>query len=157
MEVNIDRIKSRFNNKIRKEEIIQIYNQFKFINDIVKFKVGLEETIVNHFKYKLNIQTIQSEIIDRQNEMRKYENDIRLLSRSEFDELRQKGNLNEVLNQINDDDLQTLQYYGCVLSEEVSDIRLKRFRKKRDETNRNYNQLNVDGNISMGSNSEIWR
>ena len=95
--------------------------------------------------------------MERQNEMRKYENDIRLLSRNEFDELRQKGNLNEVLNQINDDDLQTLQYYGCVLSEEVSDIRLKRFRKKRDETNRNYNQLNVDGNISMGSNSEIWR
>ena len=29
MEVNIDRIKSRFDNKIRKEEIVKIYSDFK--------------------------------------------------------------------------------------------------------------------------------
>ena len=46
---------------------------------------------------------------------------------------------------------------GCVLSEEVSEIKLERFRRKRDENNRNYNDLNLDGNVSVSSNSEVWR
>ena len=62
MEVNIDRIKSRFDNKIRKEEIVKIYSDFKRINDVLPFKIGLEETICKYFKCVLNIQNIQSEI-----------------------------------------------------------------------------------------------
>ena len=46
---------------------------------------------------------------------------------------------------------------GCILSEEVSEIKLNRFKKERDENNRNYNDLNLDGNVSIGSNSESWR
>ena len=42
---------------------------------------------------------------------------------------------------------------GCILSEEVSEIKLERFRRKRDENNRNYNDLNLDGNVSVSSNS----
>ena len=38
MEVNIDRIKSRFDNKIKKEEIVKVYSDFKRINDVLPFK-----------------------------------------------------------------------------------------------------------------------
>ena len=51
-----------------KEEIVKIYSDFKRINDVLPFKIGLEETICKYFKCVLNIQNIQSEI--------NYKNDI---------------------------------------------------------------------------------
>ena len=56
MEINIDRVKSRFGRKVLKEDIIKIYNQFKKINDVIKLRLGLEESIVKYFKCKLNIE-----------------------------------------------------------------------------------------------------
>ena len=35
MEINIERIKSRFDNKILKEDIVKVYNDFKKINDVL--------------------------------------------------------------------------------------------------------------------------
>ena len=157
MEVNIERIKSRFDNKILKEDIVKVYNDFKKINDVLKFKVGLEETICNYFKCVLNIQKIRLEIIDRNKEIEGYNNELRLLNRSEFDELRSNGKLEMLLNNFDNNVLDNLHYMGCILSEEVSEIKLNRFKKERDENNRNYNDLNLDGNVSIGSNSESWK
>ena len=157
MEVNIDRIKSRFDNKIRKEEIVKIYSDYKRINDVLPFKIGLEETICKYFKCVLNIQNIQSEINSRVMEIKGYENELRLLKRNEFDELRGNGKLMMFLNNIDNEMLDSLHYMGCILGEEVSEIKLNRFKKERDENNRNYNDLNLDGNVSIGSNSESWR
>ena len=90
-------------------------------------------------------------------EIKGYENELRLLNRNEFDELRGRGKLEMFLYNFDNDVLDSLQLMGCVLSEEVSEIKLNRFRKERDEINRNYNDLNLDGNVSIGSNSESWR
>ena len=49
MEINIDRIKNRFGNKVLKEDIIKIHNQLKKINDVIKLRLGLEESIVKYF------------------------------------------------------------------------------------------------------------
>jgi len=157
MEINIERIKSRFDSKILKEDIVKVYNDFKKINDVLPFKIGLEETICKYFKCKLNISNIQKEINSRMMEIKGYENELRLLNRNEFDELRGRGKLEMFLNNFDNDVLDSLQLMGCVLSEEVSEIKLNRFRKERDENNRNYNDLNLDGNVSIGSNSESWR
>jgi len=100
MEINIERIKSRFDNKILKEDIVKVYNDFKKINDVLNFKIGLEETICKYFKCKLNIQKIQNEISSRMSEIRGYENELRLLNRNEFDELRGNGKLMMFLNNI---------------------------------------------------------
>ena len=58
---------------------------------------------------------------------------------------------------LNNEDLDYLNSIFCVQSEEVSEIKLQRFKDKRDEHNRNYNELNLDGNVSVGSNSESWK
>ena len=63
MEINIDRIKNRFGNKILKEDIVKIYNQLKKINDVVKLRLGLEESIVKYFKSKLNIEIFRETYI----------------------------------------------------------------------------------------------
>lgn len=91
MEINIDRIKNRFGNKVLKEDIVKIYNQLKKINDVIKLRLGLEESIVKYFKYKLNIEICRENISKLNTEIRGYENDLRLLKREEFDDLRQKG------------------------------------------------------------------
>ena len=91
MEINIDRIKSRFDNKVRKEDIVKIYNEFKRINSVLKFNLGLEETIVKYFKCVLNNNKIQSEINERVMEMEGNRNELKLLRRNEFDLLRMKG------------------------------------------------------------------
>ena len=156
MDINIDRIKSRFDNKVRKEEIIKLYNQFKKIDDVLSLDYGVEETIVKFLKCRLNIDLCNTEINQRKSEIKGYENEIRLLNRSGFDSLRQKGKLMNYLSNYDNDVLDNLHFMGCILGEEVSEIKLDRFRRKRDETNRNYNELNVDGNVSVSSNSESW-
>jgi hypothetical protein len=156
MEINIDRIKSRFDGKVRNEEIIKLYNQFKKIDDVLSLDYGIEETIVKFLKCRLNIDLCKTEINQRNLEIKGYENEIKLLNRSGFDSLRQKGKLMSYLSNYSNDVLDTLHFMGCILGEEVSEIKLDRFRKKRDETNRNYNELNVDGNVSVSSNINSW-
>lgn len=156
MEINIDRIKSRFDGKVRKEEIIKLYNQFKKIDDVLSLDYGIEETIVKFLKCRLNIDLCKTEINQRNLEIKGYENEIRLLNRSGFDSLRQKGKLMNYLSNYDNDVLDNLHFMGCILGEEVSEIKLDRFRKKRDETNRNYNELNVDGNVSVSCNINSW-
>ena len=157
MEINIDRIKSRFDNKVRKEDIVKIYNEFKRINSVLKFNLGLEETIVKYFKCVLNNNKIQSEINQRVMEMEGNRNELKLLRRNEFDLLRMKGKLMDLLYTLDKETLTSLLHMGCVLSEEVSEINLFRFRKERDENNRNYNVLNLDGNVSVSSNVNSWK
>ncbi len=148
MEINIDRIKSRFGRKVLKEDIVKIYNQFKKINDVIKLRLGLEESIVKYFKSKLNIEICRENISKLNTEIRGYENDLRLLKREEFDYLRQKGSLMEFLWKIDTQKLEELLHIGCIRGEEFSEIKLERFRKDRDNYSRNYNELNNDLNVS---------
>tara|TARA_R110002072_G_scaffold292497_2_gene461183 strand:- start:187 stop:645 length:459 start_codon:yes stop_codon:yes gene_type:complete len=148
MEINIDRVKSRFGRKVLKEDIIKIYNQFKKINDVIKLRLGLEESIVKYFKSKLNIEICRENISKLNIEIRGYENDLRLLKREEFDCLRQKGRLMEFLWEIDNQKLEELLNIGCIRGEEFSEIKLERFRKDRDNYSRNYNELNNDLNVS---------
>lgn len=156
MDINIDRIKSRFDNKVKNEEIIKLYNQFKKIDDVLSLDYGVEETIVKFLKCRLNIDLCNKEISKRKLEIKGWENEIRLLNRSGFDYLRQKGKLMNYLRNYDNDVLENLQFMGCILGEEVSEIKLERFRRNRDETNRNYNELNIDGNVSVSSNINSW-
>ncbi|MBC8305875.1 MAG: hypothetical protein H8E55_60190 [Pelagibacterales bacterium] len=148
MEINIDRIKSRFNGKLLKEDIVKVYNDFKRIDEILKLRLGLEESICKYFRCRLNIGVCFDEISKLNTEIRGYENDIRLLKREEFDEMRQKGILEEFLWSIENDRLDELVLFGCVRSEEVGDIKLERFKRNRDNVSKNYNELNDEGDIS---------
>ena len=62
MEINIDRIKSRFNGKLLKEDIVKVYNDFKRIDEILKLRLGLEESICKYFRCRLNIGVCFDEI-----------------------------------------------------------------------------------------------
>lgn len=156
MEIMINRIKSRFDNKVTKEEIIKLYNQLKKIDSVLSLEYGIEETIVKFLKCRLNIELCKTEINQRKLEIKGYENEIRLINRSGFDSLRQKGELLDFLMNYDNKTLDDLHSLGCILSEEVSEIKLDRFRRNRDENHRNYNNLNLDGNVSVGSNSDSW-
>jgi|TARA_B100000780_G_scaffold93139_1_gene64719 hypothetical protein len=157
MEINIDRIKSRFDNKITKDEIIKVYWEFKRINDVIKLNRGIEESICKYFKCKLNIQSCSVEIDKLQMEIRGYENDVFLLKRESFDEMRSSRKLMNFLWNLDEEILDMLMLIGCIRSEERSEIKLERFREKRDRHNKDYNNLNLDGNVSVGSNTEVWR
>ena len=148
MEINIDRIKNRFLNKVLKEDIIKIHNQLKKINDVIKLRLGLEESIVKYFKSKLNIEICRENISKLNSEIRGYENDLILLKREEFDDLRQKGNLMNFLWNVDTQKLEELNTMGCIRGEEISEIKLERFRQNRDNYSRNYNELNTDLNVS---------
>lgn len=148
MEININRIKNRFGNKVLKEDIIKIYNQLKKINDVIKLRLGLEESIVKYFKSKLNIEICRENISKLNTEIRDYENDLVLMKREEFDELRDKGNLMGFLWNIENKKLKELLDLGCIRGEEFSNIKLKKFRINRDNFNKNYNELNKDNNVS---------
>jgi len=148
MEVNIDRIKSRFDSKILKEDIVKVYYDFKRINDVLKLRLGIEESIVKYFKSKLNIGICNENINKLRMEVRGYENDLILMKREEFDELRNKGNLENFLWSIDNKILDELCVMGCIRMEEVGDIKLERFKRNRDNYSKNYNELNKDNNVS---------
>lgn len=158
MKINLDRIKNHFvNHRLTNDEIIKLGSQYERINKILSFKRPIEDVIIEHFKCVLNNQTIREQISKLKMEMRENDNKLMLIKREKFDDLRQKGKLKYFLENVNNDDLDFLNHIQSVQSEEVSEIKLRRFKDKRDEHNRNYNVLNLDGNVSMGSNSEIWR
>ena len=148
MEINIDRIKSRFGNKVLVEDIMRLYHPYKQINNVLKLRLGVEESIVKSLKCRLNIDLCLKEIEERKMEIKGYENDIILIKREEFDELRSKGKLMDFLWNLDNEILDRLNNMGCVRSEEVSEIKLDRFRKDRDNYSRNYNELNTDNDVS---------
>ena len=69
MEINIERIRNRFDNKIRRDEVVKVYKDFKKIDDVLKS--GIEESIVSFFKGKLNIELCKREIENRKLEIKK--------------------------------------------------------------------------------------
>ena len=148
MEINIDRIKSRFDGKILKEDIVKVYYDFKRIDDVLKLRLGIEESIVKYFKCRLNIGICNENISKLRMEINGYENELLLLKREEFDDLRSKGKLESYLWNFDDNKLNELNNMGCVRSEEVGDIKLERFRRNRDNYSKNYNELNKDNDIS---------
>ena len=148
MEINIDRIKSQFGNKVLVEDIMRLYHPYKQINNVLKLRLGIEESIVKSLKCRLNIDLCLKEIEERKMEIKGYENDILLIKREEFDELRSKGKLMDFLWNLDNEILDRLNNMGCVRSEEVSEIKLDRFRKDRDNYSRNYNELNNDNDVS---------
>ena len=148
MEINIDRIKSRFGNKVLVEDIMRLYHPYKQINNVLKLRLGIEESIVKSLKCRLNIDLCLKEIEERKMEIKGYENDIIFIKREEFDELRSKGKLMDFLWNLDNEILDRLNNMGCVRSEEVSEIKLDRFREDRDNYSRNYNELNTDNDVS---------
>ena len=148
MEININRIKSRFGGKILEEDIFKVYNDFKRINDVLKLRLGIEESIVKYFKSKLNIGICNENISKLRMEINGYENELLLIRREGFDDLRSKGKLESYLWNFDDNKLNELSNMGCVRSEEVGDIKLERFRRNRDNYSKNYNELNKDNNVS---------
>ena len=148
MEINIDRIKSRFGGKILEEDIFKVYNDFKRINDVLKLRLGIEESIVKYFKSKLNIGICNENINKLRMEINGYENDLLLLKKEEFNDLRIKGKLNSFLWNLDDNKLNELNNMGCIRSEECGDIKLERFRRNRDNYSKNYNEINTDSDVS---------
>ncbi len=146
MEINLERIKNRFDNKLTYSEITEIGNQYKKIHSIIPFKIGLEETIIKHFKFVFNKKICNENIMKLQTEIRGYDNDLMLLSRDGFDLLRQRGNLLQFLSKLDDNQINSLVYMNCIRGEEGSEIKLQRFRSKRDEVSRNYNKMDF-GNV----------
>ena len=147
MEININRIKSRFGGKILEEDIFKVYNDFKRINDVLKLRLGIEESIVKYFKSKLNIGICNENISKLRMEINGYENELLLIRREGFDDLRSKGKLESYLWNFDDNKLNELNNMGCVRSEEVGDIKLERFRRNRDNYSKNYNELNKDNDV----------
>ena len=155
--INTERVKGNFHNhRLTNDEIIKLGNQYEKINNILSYQRPIEDVIIEHLKCVLNNQTIRQQISKLQMEIRENENKLILLKREKFDELRQKGKLNYYLQNLSNEDLDFLNSIQSVQSEEVSEIKLNRFKKQRDEHNRNYNDLNLDGNVSIGSNSKVW-
>ena len=148
MEINIDRIKNRFGDKVLKEDIVKIYQHLKRINDVIKLRLGLEESIVKYFKSKLNIEICKENISKLNTEIRGYQNDMRLLNIEEFDDLRQNGSLMKFLWNIDNQKLEELHNMGCIRGEEYFEIKLERFRNNRDNYSKNYNEINTDSDVS---------
>lgn len=156
--MNFNRIKEKFSNhRLTNDEILKVSKQYENINSILKFKLPIEDVVIEHFRNLLNIHNCKNEIDKLKLEIKKYENNLRLNKREEFDNLRQKGQLMEFLNTVDNKKLDFLNFVQCLNGDEVSEVKLERFRKQRDLHNKNYNELNLDGNVSMGSNTEIWR
>ena len=147
MEINIDRIKSSLNNKITKDEIIKVYYEFKFINNLVKLNLGIEDSIIKYFKNLLNIEVCKVEINKLNMEIRGYDNELILMKREGFDYLRGNGKLMNFLWSLDSNKIDELNTLGLIRMEESSEIKLKRFREKRDNISRDYNELDF-GNIS---------
>ena len=157
MEIDLNKISLKLNNEVSKNEILEIYNKFKVIDDILKFDLELEEIIIKYFEYNLYIEKCTKEIEERKLEINNIRTKLLNLKNSKFNKLRKENKLINFLKNFNNKLLDYLFSVGCILSNEVSEIKLERFRRKRDENFTNYNELNIDGNVCVGSNIDNWK
>ena len=78
-----------------------------------------------------------------------------LLKRSKIDKMRNEGSLENYLNTLSKEQLNELVMRNLIRGNEMSEIELRRFKKKQKEYSTNYNKLETE-NVST-SNPNIWK
>ena len=131
--VDVNELRGYFIDKIDNKVLMDIVEEFSVIKSIVGFNDKVENVIKKYVDGLLKKRELNKRIIEinkQINQLDKFCND---LKNEKIIEFRKNGKLESYLNLLNDNEINKLIELGLIKGEEGSEIKLRRFKEKRDK------------------------
>ena len=152
---NVEHLINEYKGKIPQNVIVNVCNEFDIINSIVQFDRKVEVIVKEYIDSQIEIEKLSIKKMNIKRKLTELNVKSSLLKRSKIDKMRNEGSLENYLNTLSKEQLNELVMRNLIRGNEMSEIELRRFKKKQKEYSTNYNKLETE-NIST-SNPNIWK
>tara|TARA_R110002012_G_scaffold119201_1_gene268198 strand:+ start:548 stop:1018 length:471 start_codon:yes stop_codon:yes gene_type:complete len=152
---NVEHLINEYKGKIPQNVIVNVCNEFDIINSIVQFDRKVEVIVKEYIDSQIEIEKLSIQKMNIKRKLTELNVKSSLLKRSKIDKMRNEGSLENYLNTLSKEQLNELVMRNLIRGNEMSEIELRRFKKKQKEYSTNYNKLETE-NVST-SNPNIWK
>lgn len=152
---NVEQLINDYKGGIPQNIIVNVCNEFDTINSIVQFDRKVEVIVKEYIDTQIEIEKLSIQKMNIKRKLTELNVKSSLLKRSKIDKMRNEGSLENYLNTLSKEQLNQLVMRNLIRGNEMSEIELRRFKKKQKEYSTNYNKLETE-NIST-SNPNIWK
>ncbi len=152
---NVEQLINDYKGEIPQNVIVNVCNEFDLINSIVQFDRKVEVIVKEYIDSQIEIEKLSIQKMNIKRKLTELNVKSSLLKRSKIDKMRNEGSLENYLNTLSKEQLNELVMRNLIRGNEMSEIELRRFKKKQKEYSTNYNKLETE-NVST-SNPNIWK
>ena len=131
--VDINKIRGEFIDRVSDTIIYDVSTKFSKINSVVGLEDNIETVISKYLSGLLEKRDLNKQISQINHHIRKIDDGLRKLENGKIEKLRKQNKLSSYLNLKSDKQIDTMLELELINSEEGSDIKLQRFKDKRDE------------------------
>ncbi len=136
--VDVNKIRREFINKIDDSFIVDVCERFSKIKSIVGLEENVEVVISKYINGLLEKKKINNQISQLYNQIRRIDEFVKNLEVGKVNQMRKEGKLKNYLNLLSDKEIDTLMELQLIKGEEGSEIKLNRFKVKRDDNVKKY-------------------
>ena len=136
--VDVNKIRREFINKIDDSFIVDVCERFSKIKSIVGLEENVEVVISKYINGLLEKKKINNQISQLYNQIRRIDEFVKNLEVGKVNQMRKEGKLKKYLNLLSDKEIDTLMELQLIKGEEGSEIKLNRFKVKRDDNVKKY-------------------
>tara|TARA_B100000676_G_C18030045_1_gene818088 strand:+ start:1014 stop:1445 length:432 start_codon:yes stop_codon:yes gene_type:complete len=136
--VDVNKIRREFINKIDDSFIVDVCERFSKIKSIVGLEENVEVVISKYINGLLEKKKINNQISQLYNQIRRIDEFVKNLEVGKVNQMRKEGKLKSYLNLLSDKEIDTLMELQLIKGEEGSEIKLNRFKVKRDDNVKKY-------------------
>ena len=131
--VDINKIRGEFIDRVSDTIIYDVSTKFSKINSVVGLEDNIETVISKYLSGLLEKRDLNKQISQINHHIRKIDDGLKKLESGKIEKLRKQNKLSSYLNLKSDKQIDTMLELELINSEEGSDIKLQRFKDKRDE------------------------
>ena len=136
--VDVNKIRREFINKIDDSFIVDVCERFSKIKSIVGLEENVEVVISKYINGLLEKKKINNQISQLYNQIRRIDEFVKNLEVGKVNQMRKEGKLKNYLNLLSDKEIDTLMELQLIKGEEGSEIKLNRFKVKREDNVKKY-------------------
>ena len=131
--VDINKIRGEFIDRVSDTIIYDVSTKFSKINSVVGLEDNIETVISKYLSGLLEKRDLNKQISQINHHIRKIDDGLKKLESGKIEKLRKQNKLSSYLNLKSDKQIDTMLELELINSEEGSNIKLQRFKDKRDE------------------------
>ena len=131
--VDINKIRGEFIDRVSDTIIYDVSTKFSKINSVVGLEDNIETVISKYLSGLLEKRDLNKQISQINHHIRKIDDGLKKLESGKIEKLRKQNKLSSYLNLKSNKQIDTMLELELINSEEGSNIKLQRFKDKRDE------------------------
>ena len=131
--VDVNELRGYFIDKIDNKVLMDIVEEFSVIKSIVGFNDKVENVIKKYVDDLLKKRELNKRIIEINKQIHQLDKFCNDLKNEKIIEFRKNGKLESYLNLLNDNEINKIIELGLIKGEEGSEVKLRRFKEKRDK------------------------